>query len=385
MPRPKYNLFSGQWEDENGNPVSSGQVTINDNRTVTQYGPMGAAVDYPWEDWSKRYTLDHELKVLQNDRKFAIPFIPEKEITITVDKNSPTRKNAGASFSENVLDSIAVNAKRAGLPFGDALGIVAQESSLGAGSRGVGNTLLPWLYYLDQSDGFSKKRAEELSYEGVQSPSLLVSNWMPGMENPFAAYYYNGSGGLRDSPRSRAYYDKDFKASVAKSNNYTLEDISPLQHAFRRYRENPTSYNPKDTDYPNKVKRNKQELMQHSPEIREYVKKHHISEPASTEEMPSLESELSKYSQWNALPPTLKEEALKRINKSGIKENVMNYLKAGHAFDVGGPVQKYSAWNKLSQYDKAGIMRMALEKGIYKLDDIMNIYNEFACGGNARK
>ena len=38
-------------------------------------------------------------------------------------------------------------------------------------------------------------------------------------------------------------------------------------------------------------------------------------------------------------------------------------------------------WSKLSQYDKAEIMRLALQEGIYNLAEIRKVYNEFAEGG----
>ena len=39
-------------------------------------------------------------------------------------------------------------------------------------------------------------------------------------------------------------------------------------------------------------------------------------------------------------------------------------------------------WNSLSQYDKAEIMKLALENGVSRLDDIRQIYNEYAEGGD---
>lgn len=41
-----------------------------------------------------------------------------------------------------------------------------------------------------------------------------------------------------------------------------------------------------------------------------------------------------------------------------------------------------SSWDKLSLKDKADIMKMAVQKGMYNLDAIRNTYNEFAMGGD---
>lgn len=49
--------------------------------------------------------------------------------------------------------------------------------------------------------------------------------------------------------------------------------------------------------------------------------------------------------------------------------------------DSGGFIQR-KEWPKLSTPEKADIMRMAVSRGIYNLEDIKGIYNEFANGGN---
>ena len=132
----------GVWYDDNGKMIRPGIGYEIDRktRTISQYNSDGTVTHYPWEKWAEKKVKEGELQVLRNDRNYGIPFIPEKKITISIDKNSPTRNNAGATFSENLLDSIAVNAKKAGLPFSTALGIVAKESTFGAGERGIGKS-----------------------------------------------------------------------------------------------------------------------------------------------------------------------------------------------------------------------------------------------------
>lgn len=316
----------GVWYDENGKVIMPGKGFFDrKNRTVTQYNTDGTKTTYSWEQWHNKETRDHEVKVLQNDRKYAIPYIPSKKMKITLDNKTPTKNNLGATFSENLLDSIAVNAKRAGLPFSTALGIAAQESTLGANpKRTVGKSMLPWLYVLNNSQGKDKNFATGVSYENVQSPSLLISNWKRIAENPFAAYHYDSKGNLGKESRDVDYYDKDFYSSLRKGNRYNVQDVSPLYHGFKSYKEHPKDYNPRDPNYPLKVERQKIELVNHSPEIKAYMKKHN--------------------------------------------------LKAD-----GGSLN--SSWGSLSYRDKAEMMKVAIANGITSLPEIKNAYNEYAKGG----
>lgn len=51
----------------------------------------------------------------------------------------------------------------------------------------------------------------------------------------------------------------------------------------------------------------------------------------------------------------------------------------GKKYNDGGPI---NPWNRLTQYQKADIMKLAIGNGIYNLDNIKSIYNEYAEGGN---
>lgn len=296
------------------------------DKTVTQYNTDGTKSVYSWEQWQKKKTKEHELKVLQNDRKYSIPYIPSKKVTISIDKSSPTRQNAGATFSENLLDSIAVNAKKAGLPFSTALGIAAQESTIGHNQeRKVGTSMLPWLRFLNSNLSQSKKQSSLKHYQNMQSPSLLISNWKRVAENPFYPYQYNSQGYLLSEPKEMGYYEKDFNSSVKKGNNYQLEDVSPLYHGFKSYKESPNKYNPGDPNYPDKVKSQSQELTTYSPEIRVYMKKHNLH-------------------------------------------------------DNGGNLN--NTWDSLSLGEKAEMMKVAIANGITTLPEIKESYNAFSKGGD---
>lgn len=271
-------IGKGVWYNEDGTMIKPGWGVPNSSKkTVTQYNTNGTITTLTQKQWHDKKTKEHEYEVLRNDRKYAIPFVPSKKMTITIDKNSPTRKNAGAVISENLLDSIAVNASKARLPFSTALGIAAQESTLGNNpKRVVGKSMLPWLYVLNNSQGQLKNAATSIPYNNMQSPSLLISNWNIINENPFAAYHYDSQGNLRKENRGVDYYENDFTPSVRKDNRYKMRDVSPLFQGFRTYKKDPYSYNHNDKNYPNKVEAQKNELVNYSPEIRDYMKKHNL-------------------------------------------------------------------------------------------------------------
>lgn len=320
----------GVWYTSDGKIIKPGQgIPINDDKQVVQYNTDGTKTTFSREQWHHKKTLDHETRVLQNDRRWAIPFIPEKEMTITVDKNSPTRRNHGAKFSENVLDSIAVNADRAGVPFSTGLALASTESTIGSSrNRVAGRSYLPWLRVLNSDNGQYKQDAKGISYQGNYSPTLLISNWKQALdENPFAAYEYNSKGELRTSPRTEKYYKDDFKPAVRASNHKPFGNESPLQYGFEAYKANPYKYNQGDPHYPDKVEANRKELTQYSPEIKAYMQKH------------NLHSE-------------------------------------------GGYM--YNTWDSLSQKEKADMMKVAIANGITALPEIRQAYNEFAKGGRMK-
>ncbi len=318
----------GVWYDDNGKLIRPGQGFYDKaTKTVTQYNSDGTISRLSRQQWAKRKQADTEMRTLQNDRRYAIPFIPEKKMTIHIDKNSPTARNRGAVISENLLDSIAVNAKKAGLPFRDAIGMASQESTLGGGNRKVGQSLQPWLQTLNASP----RRAEgnKISYRGVQSPSLLISNWKPYTERhyaPYAEYLYDSHLNLRRTPQSNNYFEQNFRGSLFMGNRQVPENASPLYQGYRSYKKDPTTYNRGDKDYPNKVRRAGDELVKYSPEIRNYMRKHNI-----------------------------------------------------HA--DGGSLEGLRKWDELSLEEKSEIMRTAVQRGITRLDEIRKAYNEYAEGG----
>ena len=105
---PRYNSKLRRWVDDEGHiiPVGKGYATNRDDQTITQYNTDGSISRIPWRGWTKNKTLDHELRVLQNDRLYGIPNVEDKQITLTIDKSSPTRRNAGATYESSLANSL---------------------------------------------------------------------------------------------------------------------------------------------------------------------------------------------------------------------------------------------------------------------------------------
>ena len=333
-------IGQGVWYDENGHMIKPGEAVYDkDTHLVTQCNMDGTKTVYTREQWHKKKTKDHETRVLQNDRKWSIPYLPEKEMTLTIDTDSPTRRNDGITFSENVLDSIAINAQRAGIPFSTGLALASTESTIGnAKGRGVGTTVLPWMRVLNQSKDSYKQGAKKISYDGVYSPTALISNWKQRAENPYYDYEYTDKGQLRTTYQPESFYKKDFRPSVNKDTDYVFDNKSPLQHGFEKYREDPHKYNYGDPHYSDKVEANRQELIHYSPEIKAYMQKNNLKADGG-----SLDNT------WNSLSLKDKAEMIKVAARNGIT-TLPEVKKAYNKFAEGGPKEP---WTMQDEADKA--------------------------------
>ena len=63
-----------------------------------------------------------------------------------------------------------------------------------------------------------------------------------------------------------------------------------------------------------------------------------------------------------------------------------NYINNGngstpYTMAEGGPLQTHKTWNELSMKDRADVMKLFIDRGIYDLDTIKGEYNKFAEGG----
>ena len=284
-------IGTGVWYDANNKVIRPGHGIYDDKKkTITQYNSDGTTTEFTRQQWALKKQRDRELQVLKNDWKYAIPYDPNRVITINIDKNSPTARAKGAVISESLLDSIAENARRANIPFRDAIGIVSRESMLGTattgnGSRVPGESPYKWMPLL--IDNINQKNRDYKSIQELNnnykqdnkyySPTALTSDWKQFMENadaPFAQFVYTGKG--KKKPFDQQYADVNFGGAVNLYNKESPKEMSPLQHAFLRYKKNPTKYNPGDNTYPSKVESAGNELVLYSPEIRNYMKKHNI-------------------------------------------------------------------------------------------------------------
>ena len=190
-------IGTGVWYDANNKVIRPGHGIYDDKKkTITQYNSDGTTTEFTRQQWALKKQRDRELQVLKNDWKYAIPYDPNRVITINIDKNSPTARAKGAVISESLLDSIAENARRANIPFRDAIGIVSRESMLGNattgnGSRVPGESPYKWMPLL--IDNINQKNRDYKSIQELNnnykqdnkyySPTALTSDWKQFMEN----------------------------------------------------------------------------------------------------------------------------------------------------------------------------------------------------------
>lgn len=63
---------SGVWLDDSGKPIMPGHGVYDKNsKTVRQYNSDGTVTTFTRQDWAQKQQRDHEVRVLQNDRKYA--------------------------------------------------------------------------------------------------------------------------------------------------------------------------------------------------------------------------------------------------------------------------------------------------------------------------
>lgn len=158
------------------------------------------------ENWVAKQIRKETRKKELSDAYF-IPYIDEKEIKIP----------GFGRVSENVLDSIYVNAQRAGIPFKDALGLAAYETHLGA---------IPLFSVDSQKKAFKKKHGYNMPVERVKELENVSLN----------ASVARNFGGI---PAQYLINNYDWaKNGWASSPKYKhLKNInSPLEHGFTLYR-----------------------------------------------------------------------------------------------------------------------------------------------------
>ena len=202
-------------------------------------------------------------------KNYNIPFIPEKKITLT---NAGLA--TGAVLSTNLLDSIAVNAERAGLPIKTAIGLATKESTLNNPTYDIRNRAK-----IAKFERSALKKAKELGFEKNikpqqnintgDTPEGLLINYNPD-DNPYYSartYIFKKAKTWEDNLRmmreTEAYADR----LAAKNEN--LPSKSYLQAGFEYYKKNPQKWNPGQSNYVELVNKRADEVW-NSPEIQNW-------------------------------------------------------------------------------------------------------------------
>lgn len=153
--------------------------------------------------------------------------------------------------AKSILDSIAVNAKRAGIPLEDAYGLAAEETFLGA---------TPNISTKAYIDSYTKKNGKSPSEEQIKAYERKTLN----------SSYARNYGGIY--PQFLINNHEWFQRGWEESSKYKskLENIkSPLEHGFTLYKMG--LYNTGDSSHTKKVQEKGKQVMS-TPAFQEYMK-----------------------------------------------------------------------------------------------------------------
>ena len=174
-----------------------------------------------YEDYVNKTISKHGS--LSNSKKYYIPYLYDKEIKV---------RGAGR-MSSNMLDSIAVNANKAKIPFNEALGLAIQETHGGA---------MPTISVPAGMDKDKVRAHFNMSYArnyGGIPAEYLINDY--------------------------EYHNKGYKGS--KNNDLTNIE-SPLQHGFTMYKRG--LYNPGDKNHSNDVRAAGNKAVS-SPDVQKWI------------------------------------------------------------------------------------------------------------------
>ena len=205
---------------DNGRPIESMNEEFERRKLIDglpAYGDGKGSGKINWSRWD-----DAELT------SYPVPFINEKRITLT-----NAGRATGAVLSTNLLDSIADNADRAGLPLQDALGLAVKESTLGNPT----DNRTAWNLSSGIRQAFNNK------YPGTEQH---INYWGDALNERDDVINYH-KGHQSDDPNSKGK--------------------SVLQEAFEFYGQHPDKYNPGQPGYQTAVNKRGEEVMQ-SPEVK---------------------------------------------------------------------------------------------------------------------
>lgn len=219
---------------------------------------------------NKRYYNDPEYRFriksrgVEHSKSYSIPFIESKRI-----KLSNAGYATGAVLSENLLDTIAKYANQAGLPIKTALGLAVKESTLG--NPTTDQSLNKILSPINKLVNFPTTQYINNGH-GV-NPEFLVNYYKDYHDPYFEALEYL----LKYKESNPEYYKQRLEGGERYADNKVPEYEEKygknhiLYNAFRDYKNNPSGYNPNQSNYQELVNRRAEEVWQ-SPEIQEWYK-----------------------------------------------------------------------------------------------------------------
>lgn len=217
------NVFNAQekFKDKNHLKDDGTSARLGRFNRVKQNDSPTKEVSSGYEDYVNKTISKHGS--LSNSKKYYIPYLYDKEIKV---------RGAGR-MSSNMLDSIAVNANKAKIPFNEALGLAIQETHGGA---------MPTIAVPAGIDKDKVRAHFNMSYArnyGGIPAEYLINDY--------------------------EYHNKGYKGS--KNNDLTNIE-SPLQHGFTMYKRG--LYNPGDKNHSNDVRDAGNKAMS-SPDVQKWI------------------------------------------------------------------------------------------------------------------
>lgn len=217
------NVFNAQekFKDKNHLKDDGTNARLGRFSRVKQNDSPTKEVSGGYEDYVNKTISKHGST--SNSKKYYIPYLYDKEIKV---------RGAGR-MSSNMLDSIAVNANKAKIPFNEALGLAVQETHGGA---------MPTIAVPAGMDKDNVRAHFNMSYArnyGGIPAEYLINDY--------------------------EYHNKGYKGS--KNNDLTNIE-SPLQHGFTMYKRG--LYNPGDKNHSNDVRAAGNKAIS-SPDVQKWI------------------------------------------------------------------------------------------------------------------
>lgn len=217
------NVFNAQekFKDKNHLKDDGTSARLGRFSRVKQNDSPTKEVSSGYEDYVNKTISKHGST--SNSKKYYIPYLYDKEIKV---------RGAGR-MSSNMLDSIAVNANKAKIPFNEALGLAIQETHGGA---------MPTIAVPAGMDKDKVRAHFNMSYArnyGGIPAEYLINDY--------------------------EYHNKGYKGS--KNNDLTNIE-SPLQHGFTMYKRG--LYNPGDKNHYNDVRAAGNKAVS-SPDVQKWI------------------------------------------------------------------------------------------------------------------